>query len=234
MTALELWLIRHGESTANVAAAAAELTDSEVITASVRDADVPLSKLGREQAAGFGRWLARQTATPDAVWASSYLRAQETVSIALATAHMHHVVQIDERLRDREPGILDLLTGRGVRIRHPDEFARSEWLGKFHYRPPGGESWVDVIARVRDVLRDIDSSGAARVLVASHDAVVMQFIYVCLGLTEQQLLDFASANSVANASVTILRRASGTEPWVMAAFSDVSHLSAGHNGSPAH
>jgi len=45
----ELWLVRHGESHANVAAARAELELLEVIDAGWRDADVPLSDLGTEQ-----------------------------------------------------------------------------------------------------------------------------------------------------------------------------------------
>jgi probable phosphoglycerate mutase len=42
----ELWLIRHGESTGNAAAAAAKAASAEVIVIDERDADVPLSPVG--------------------------------------------------------------------------------------------------------------------------------------------------------------------------------------------
>ena len=46
----ELWLVRHGESVGNVAATAAEAARAEMIELASRDADVPLSETGIEQA----------------------------------------------------------------------------------------------------------------------------------------------------------------------------------------
>lgn len=224
MASTELWLVRHGESIANLAAGAAEAAGADVIDTPFRDADVPLSDLGQRQAAALGDWIAARELPPDAVWASSYLRAQQTAAIALAEAHLATPIRVDERLRDRELGVFDGLTIAGITRRYPEEAERLQRLGKFYHRPPGGESWVDVIARVRDYLRDVDSSGAQRALITAHDVVVLQFIYVCLGLTERQVLDFATANTVANASVTVLRRESLVEPWVMITFADDSHL----------
>ena len=81
---------------------------------------------------------------------SPYLRAVETARLALGA---EAAVTIDERLRDRELGILDALTARGVDARLPQEAARRRWLGKFYYRPPGGEAWTDVALRLRSFLR---------------------------------------------------------------------------------
>jgi broad specificity phosphatase PhoE len=64
----------------------------------------------------------------------------------------------------------------------------------------------------------------ARVLVAGHDAIVMTFIYVCLGLSERELLEFAQTHTVANASVTRLVREGDTGPWTLEAFSLAEHL----------
>src|ERR1700709_1500898 len=88
MGATELWLVRHGESTANVAAAEAEREGRDVIQTKFRDADVPLSPLGEQQATALGEWLARNSTDykPRAFWASSYRRAQQTISIAMAVA----------------------------------------------------------------------------------------------------------------------------------------------------
>ena len=58
MAVKELWLSRHGESVANVAATRAELEGLERIVVDARDADVVLSATGEEQAAALGRWVA--------------------------------------------------------------------------------------------------------------------------------------------------------------------------------
>ena len=50
-----LWIIRHGESTGNVAAARAEADGADLVDISERDADVPLSATGRDQATVTGR-----------------------------------------------------------------------------------------------------------------------------------------------------------------------------------
>src|SRR6059058_5170741 len=78
--AVELWLVRHGESTGNVAASVAAAAGQEVIDIDLRDADVPLTEVGRDQASAVGRWFAgaAQTERPDLVWSSPYLRARQT------------------------------------------------------------------------------------------------------------------------------------------------------------
>ena len=226
----ELILIRHGESTANVAASRAEAAGADSIEVEHRDADVPLSDTGREQATAVGGVLGRWLDDDTEVWSSNYLRARQTISLALEAAGRNQRVMVDERLRDRELGILDLLTSRGVAARYPEEKARREWLGKFSYRPPGGESWADVALRIRSLFRDLedvprrDGSTPSRAIIASHDADVMLFLYVCTGLSERELLDFAGTHTVANASITTLSRPEGAGAWTLGIFSDVSHL----------
>ena len=230
--ATSLLLVRHGESAANVAATAAEAAGAEIVDMPLRDADVPLTRTGTEQALALRRWLdARPPGEyPDSVWVSPYLRAAETAGIALAGRSDGTRARVDERLRDRELGVLDLLTGHGVDRLLPDEAARRRWLGKFYYRPPGGESWADVALRVRSLLGDLDAGADAAadapapVMITAHDAVVMVFIYVCLGLSEGDLLQFAQTNVVSNASVTRLVRPSGTGPWTLEAFSHDEHI----------
>ncbi len=48
------------------------------------------------------------------VWSSPYRRAVQTAEIALQASGASLPVRLDERLRDRELGILDLLTWLGV------------------------------------------------------------------------------------------------------------------------
>ena len=75
-----------------------------------------------------------------------------------------------------------------MRRRHPEEAARRDRLGKFYYRPPGGESWTDVALRLRALLGDLrrDHEGR-RVLLFGHDALVFLTRYLVEGLTEADL-----------------------------------------------
>lgn len=149
MAVTRLLLIRHGESEGNVAASEAERTGSSVIALDVRHADVELSATGREQAEALGTWLRSVADDVDEYWVSPYCRARQTLAIALNDVPTASQAPVDERLRDRELGILDLLTWQGVQELHPEEAARRRHLGKFSHRPPGGESWADVALRLR-------------------------------------------------------------------------------------
>ncbi len=237
MTSLEeLWLVRHGESIGNVAATAAEVAGAEVIALDTRDADVPLSETGVEQARALGAPLLRAERIPEIAWVSPYVRAQQTFALSIENGPDIRRVLTDERLRDRELGILDLLTRRGVVARHPEEAARRANLGKYYHRPPGGESWADVSLRLRSFLHDASAADARVGLVVAHDAVVMLLVALLTGMDEAGLLRFAAANTVLNASVTRVR-ADG-ERWQLTDFSDVRHLErlgaevTAHPGSP--
>lgn len=222
-----LHLVRHGESEGNVAAAAAHRAGAQVIDVPARDADVELSQLGVAQARGLGAWLAQlpEHERPQAVWASPYVRAYQTALLGLEAAGLGLPVRRDERLRDRELGILDMLTARGVDERVPLEAERRRWLGKFYYRPPGGESWADLALRVRSLLADLDRPQLPdRGLVVCHDAVIMVIRYVCEQLTEAEVLEEGRRRSVRNASVTTLVREPGADLWTLQEFDAADHL----------
>ena len=219
-----LGVVRHGESTGNVAAAAAETGRLEQIDIPERDADVPLSDTGREQAAAVAGWLGDLGDKPDVVVVSPYLRTVQTAEIALAPLGNDVPVRRDERLRDRELGILDLLTTHGVQTRLPAEAVRRKRLGKFYYRPPGGESWADVALRLRALLVDLrrDHDGG-RVLLFGHEAVVFLLRYLIEDLTEQQLMELAHDGTIANCSVTTWSRNGGGDLEIVD-FAKVHHL----------
>jgi broad specificity phosphatase PhoE len=224
MALSELLLVRHGESEANVAAAEADAAGALRIAVPARDADVELSATGVAQAEALGRRLGAlaEDEAPEALWVSTYRRARSTAEHALEVAGLELPTRIDERLRDRELGVLDTLTWRGVEQLHPEEAERRRFLGKYYHRPPGGESWVDVTLRARSVLRDIADSGASRVLVVAHDAVVLILRSVLEGIAEAELLELSRTDPVRNASVTRLVHEGGR--WIASPVNDVSHL----------
>jgi broad specificity phosphatase PhoE len=221
---LELILVRHGESVGNVVAGQAASDDEEMVDVACRDADVPLSETGAEQSRSLGDGLKALPTPPDVVWCSPYVRAQETARIALESAGLEVPLRLDERLRDRELGVLDRLTMRGVQERFPDEAERRRWLGKFYHRPPGGESWADVALRLRTLIPEMDRvADGQRVLIVCHDAVVLLVRYICEQLSEQDVLELTSGESVRNVSITRLERVD-EHRWEMRCFNDVSHL----------
>jgi probable phosphoglycerate mutase len=199
-----LWLIRHGESTGNVARDIAESNRAELIDLAERDADVPLSDLGREQASAVAGWFAALPSAerPTMAFSSPYRRALDTARLALAplTGTPLHV---DERLRDRELGILDLHTVAGIAARHPQEAARRRHLGKLYYRPLGGESWADVALRLRSLLGELGQDLVGeRIVWFTHEAPILLSRYIIEKLPEDELMRIVRSTSLDNCSVT--------------------------------
>lgn len=221
----QIVLVRHGESLGNLADAEARERGAERLDLTARDADVELSDTGRQQAEAVRKWLANadDAARPTVVLSSPYRRAAETALCALGDLGVE--VIFDERLRERDLGLFDGLTGAGIRAKYPDETERRKKLGKFYYQPPSGESWADVVLRIRSLLADLrDGFDGERVWMFSHQAVIMSFRYVLEGLSEQQLLEIDGSQSLGNASMTRYRR--GDEGYELLAFADTAAVDA--------
>jgi broad specificity phosphatase PhoE len=213
-----LLVVRHGESAGNVARDAAESAGLPVIDLATRDMDVPLSEAGERQAAALGRWIGQLPAElrPTVVYASPYVRASTTARLALDAAGLEIdrdvTFVVDERLREREFGILDRLTRRGIVERHPEQAEFRAHLGKFYHRPPGGESWTDVILRLRSFMDTISRECCGeRVLIVSHQVVVLMFRYILEHLSEHEILAIDREHQLANCSVTAYELEEGGE-----------------------
>jgi broad specificity phosphatase PhoE len=202
-----LWLVRHGQSQGNVAREIADEAGHHEIAIDVRDVDVPLSELGHAQAKAAGDWFASlpPDERPQIILSSPYVRTRQTAKIiceagALADGPARPI--IDERLREREFGIFDRLTEFGIRERFPDEAAHKAMLGKFYHRPPGGESWADVILRLRSALNTINLQYSdKRVLVVCHQVVVLCFRYVLEELDEREILRIDREADILNCGI---------------------------------
>jgi probable phosphoglycerate mutase len=213
-----LVLVRHGESSGNVARDAAEAGGLHMIDIATRDMDVPLSDVGAHQARLLGERLRGEPC--DTVLTSPYVRAEETARLAFGD---DVALVLDERLREREFGILDRLTRAGITERFPEQAAARAFLGKFWHRPPGGESWADVALRLRSFLDTLGREHAGeRVAIVSHQVVVLVFRYLLERLREAEILAIDKAAEVANCSVTSYELAG--DDLVLRQFNDVSHL----------
>ena len=205
-----LWIVRHGQSAGNVARDAAHVAALDRIALTGRDVDVPLSPLGEQQAAALGHWFASgdEDDRPDVMLSSPYLRSLDTARLfrAAGGAHPDEPVCSDERLREKEFGILDGLTTSGVANTFPEQAEFRHILGKFYHRPPGGESWCDVILRLRSLMDTVSLHYAERrVMIFAHQVVVLCLRYIIENLDEAAILAIDREADVANCAVTEYR-----------------------------
>jgi probable phosphoglycerate mutase len=206
-----VWVVRHGESAGNVARDLADAAGHAEIDIEARDVDVPLSKLGEEQSRALGRWFGTmdEAERPNVVMCSPYVRAIQTAEILRAERGLveeFSKFNIDERLREKEFGILDRLTRFGIEQKHAAQAGFRLRLGKFYHRPPGGESWCDVILRLRSVLDTVSLHyGGKRVLIVGHQVVVLCMRYLLENMDEKAILAIDAEGDVANCGVTEYR-----------------------------
>jgi broad specificity phosphatase PhoE len=201
-----LWLVRHGQSQGNIARDKAQQAGSLEIGIDVRDVDVPLSDLGFEQAEATGHWFAAlpEDERPEVLLSSPYLRARQTAEAICKAGGLTGRTRtiVDERLREREFGVFDRLTTLGIREKYPEEAAHRKMLGKFYHRPPGGESWADVILRLRSALNTINLHYRdRRVLVVCHQVVVLCMRYILEELDEAGILKIDRQADILNCGI---------------------------------
>ncbi|KAH3756445.1 omega-amidase NIT2 [Pelomyxa schiedti] len=154
-----LFLVRHGESTAN--------TNPEIY-ATVPDNKIPLSPTGDEQATLAGRHLKGLIGDkPVQFFVSPYLRCEMTFQKIREAFDPHQInVREDPRLREQEWG----------NYQDPKEMPaiieQRRHVGSFYFRFPSGESGADVYDRVSQflgtLLREMKKSCAPSVVVISH------------------------------------------------------------------
>jgi broad specificity phosphatase PhoE len=179
-----------------------------LIDIATRDVDTPLSLLGQRQAEALGHWFAEmpEPERPSVILCSSYVRARDTALIVMETAGipLDQVTFVaDERLREKEFGILDRLTRLGILQKYPELSEQRAHVGKFYFRPPGGESWCDVILRLRSVLDTINREyRRERVLIVGHQVIVSCFRYLLERMDERQILEIDRTADVPNCAVT--------------------------------
>ena len=202
-----LWIVRHGQSAGNVARDEAEAAGRPLIDIATRDMDTPLSPLGVQQAEALGHWFDEMPVDerPTVVLSSPYVRAVGTAQLMMQSGGFEADVRFrrDERLREKEFGALDRLTRHGIALKYPELSEQRNHVGKFYFRPPGGESWCDVILRLRSVLDSVRSDCRdERVLIVGHQVIVNCLRYLLECLDEAKILEIDRAADVPNCSVT--------------------------------
>lgn len=201
-----LWIVRHGQSAGNVARDAAELAGANLIELAHRDADTPLSIVGERQSKALAQWFAHLPTAeqPNRLMSSPFVRSHQTcIAVATRLGIDRHDIMVDERLREKEFGILDRYTTQGIRSTFPELAEQRLLVGKFYFRPPGGESWCDVILRLRSVLEVLRRDHVGdRVVIVAHQVIVNCFRYLLECLDERTILGIDKLADVPNCSVT--------------------------------
>ncbi len=91
-------------------------------------------------------------------------------------------------------------SGRSI----PELAEQRAHVGKFYFRPPGGESWCDVILRLRSVLDTLAREYRGdRVLIVGHQVIVNCLRYLLERLDEQAILEIDRQGDVPNCGVTL-------------------------------
>jgi 2,3-bisphosphoglycerate-dependent phosphoglycerate mutase len=155
---MRVLLIRHGESELN--------TRTDLVGGF--SPETPLTPTGEAQARALGEHLAREGIKIDLAYASTAVRARETARIALA-AIGHGEPRIDPRLAELGQGVWE---GR-LRVECYTEAVRAQIKaqGK-HFKLEGGESMIEVAARMRAWHRDAMAEPATTIAMFGHGLAI--------------------------------------------------------------
>lgn len=154
-----LILLRHGQTSAN----AQSLLQGRI--------DLDLDDVGRQQAQKCGDFIRRHF--PDAIVISSPLKR------ALQTAEcINGKIHVDERFIELDYGQWDGLSLRDVPA---DEW--STWRTTPDFRPPGGESLVELDERVRPALEELSEQAQHHdIVIVSHVSPIKSAVTWALGV----------------------------------------------------
>ncbi|MGI8908448.1 MAG: histidine phosphatase family protein [Candidatus Sumerlaeaceae bacterium] len=173
--------------------------------------DSELTELGREQARAAANAL--RAMKIDAVYSSDAGRALETAGI-VATPHQLDVQPV-EALRERFYGDYEGLNTEEIEGRFPGTRYSKTRDTRDLWRPPGGESLVEVAERVHAFLKELAVRHAGqRVLLIAHSGVVRVLDMISSG----QRLEDIWMRTPTNACVFILRGSSTGELQVVRHF----------------
>ena len=202
MTLRRLILLRHGQTDYNVGGRMQGHLDS-VLTA-----------VGHEQAAAAAPVLA--ALGPDRVVSSDLQRAVDTAEVVGTACGL--AVKFDARLRETHLGEWQGCTVPDIDADYPGAIAT--WRSDPTWAPPGGESRVDVVARSRPVVDELDaefgdSDGSSTVLLVAHGGLIAGLV---TGLMELPTEVWPSFGGLGNCRWAVLARREDHPRWRLAGY----------------
>lgn len=177
---MRLILVRHGQTTSNVAG----LLDTARPGADLTDR-------GREQAQAVVPALAHEPV--DAIYVSSLIRTHQTAA-PLAAARGLTPIQLDD-LREIAAGDIEMRGDREA-VRTYLEVLYAWARGDLDAAMPGAESGHEVLGRFDAAVKEVADSGAECPVVVSHGAVLRLWTAMrCANLTGEFLADRLISNT---------------------------------------
>lgn len=190
-----LILLRHGQTTAN----AASLLQGRI--------DLPLDEIGVEQARRSGEFI-REMYGDVVVISSPLLRARETA------AAISGDVIIDERFIELDYGDWD-----GVAMSDVDQHQWRQWRNDPTFRPPNGETLLELDARVQPALSELsDIAREKTVVVVSHVSPIKSAVAWAMGVGPETSWRMHLERA------SMCRIAIGPRGASLHSFNDTSHL----------
>ena len=135
--------------------------------------DAPLTDTGRTQARSTARTMRGRGV--ERLFCSPLGRARATARVAERALGL--VAEIDDDLVESDIGRWEGLTRAEVEAAFPGELARRE-EDRLHYRPPDGESLVDMLVRARAVAGRLDGRTT---LIVPHSAINRVLVAALIG-----------------------------------------------------
>ncbi|MET7575673.1 histidine phosphatase family protein [Streptomyces sp. NPDC005492] len=183
---MRLLLIRHGQTTANVAF---------VLDTAVPGAE--LTDLGRRQAAALPEALADEDI--EALYASTLVRTQQTAAPLAAARGLD--VHVRDGIRELTAGDLEMLPGDTEPGHEYMRIVFAWAAGDTELRMPGGESGAEALARYDGVIAEAADSGARTVAVISHGAAIRMWT---AARADNVDVAFAAARPLDNTGIVVL------------------------------
>lgn len=188
MLPVNFLVVRHGESIGNLAKRMSESGDDSLLIRlrGTHTAHWPLTKKGREQAVLTGKLINKLSGEQkmffNRMYVSSYARAMETAGLLdLAHAEWH----LETRITERDWGELDRMTEE-ERHEKFGEALKMRTVEPFFWSPLNGESFNDLILRVRDFIASVARLQLENILVVCHGEVMKAFRIVFHKLTPRE------------------------------------------------
>lgn len=175
----DLLLVRHGESEGNAANRKSRAGDDSHFTEAHKKRSSSkwrLTNPGVMQAEKAGEWIRTWLKEEgverfDRMYTSEYVRAMETAGHLWLPGDWF----VDINLRERDYGVLDVMTDAHRREHHASEIERAEIGGRL-WAPPGGESIVNVTLRNGVLLNTLHREcDGKRVIVVCHGETIWGF-----------------------------------------------------------
>lgn len=184
---LNFVLVRHGESEGNLVHRRSRAGDHRGWTEEFRlvhSSQYRLTALGRTQATEAGRWIREHIGTHfHRYYVSEYIRALETAALlGLPNATWFKT----PFLREREAGEFDSLTEE-EKERDFAKYMLARRNDSYFWKPPNGESMVDVCLRLHRFLDTVHRGhNDASVVVVCHAGVMHGFRILLERLSQNQ------------------------------------------------